>query len=583
MKPIAASFVGHTSGEFGRSFVFTGLIKVVRADSLSEVAPAFAELEGAAAAGHYAAGYVAYDAAAAFNPDLPDSSNNLDLPLLWFAIFAERRSMPFPPALTPPVTLKSRTTSPDASGYAQAIDAIHAAIARGETYQVNYTLRQRFSAPNDAAALFSTLCQTQQASFCAHIETGEVAIVSASPELFFSRQGEKIVMRPMKGTARRAPEAQADLAARAALAASPKERAENLMIVDLVRNDLARIAVTGSVQVESLFDVESYPTVHQLTSTVSAKLPLATTTFEIFAALFPCGSVTGAPKRRTMEIIRDLEIGPRGIYCGAIGFISPQESIFSVAIRTVVIDRRGGFAEIGIGSGITWDSQCAGEYAESLSKSSFLDIDPAPFALIESLLRQEKGGYFLLERHLQRLAASAEYFSFPCDPSAINRELQILDNRLAGAHKVRLLLGRDGAVTLSADPLLREARRSPLKILLAGRRVQSADPFLYHKTTRRDLYAEERGRFPQVDDVLFLNEAGEVTEATIHNLVLRKGGRLLTPPLACGLLPGTLRGELLAQGILEEEVVTVEDLRAAQGIWLINSVRGWRRAVLVER
>jgi para-aminobenzoate synthetase/4-amino-4-deoxychorismate lyase len=387
----------------------------------------------------------------------------------------------------------------------------------------------------------------------------------------------------MKGTARRAPESSADCAVRSALAATAKERAENLMIVDLVRSDLSRLAVTGSVQVESLFDVETYPTVHQLTSTVSAQLAPTTTTFQIFSALFPCGSVTGAPKRRTMEIIRDLEAAPRGLYCGAIGFVSPQESVFSVAIRTVVIDHASGEAELGIGSGVTADSSCAAEYAESFAKSRFLDIDPTPFELIESLRRQEKGGYFLLERHLQRLTASAEYFAFSWNRAAVLTELQQLDAELQGAQKVRLLLAKDGTVTLHAEPLPAARRRFPLTMLLSPQQVHTDDPFLFHKTTRRDLYNAERGRFPGVDEVLFCNDAGEVTEGSIHNLVLRQGGRLLTPALACGLLPGTLRGELLACGILREAVLTVRDLRGAEGLWLINSVRGWRRAVLVER
>lgn len=582
MRPITARFEGHAPGRFGRSFVFAGLIKVLRADSLAEVAPVFAELEAAVAAGSHAAGFVAYEAAAAFNPDLP-MGELPSTPLLWFALFRERREEKAAPLISSPrPALSPRITTPDAAGYAAAIAVIHDAIARGETYQVNYTLRQRFPAPVDSPALYSALCQTQQAPFCALIETGEVAIVSASPELFFARQGEKIVMRPMKGTSRRAAGSSADSAARAALAANPKERAENLMIVDLVRNDLSRLAVTGSVQVESLFDVESYPTVHQLTSTVSATLAEQTTLFQIFAALFPCGSVTGAPKRRTMEIIRDLEVAPRGIYCGAIGFLSPEESIFSVAIRTVVIDHRSGEAELGIGSGITWDSQCAAEYAESFAKSRFLDADPTPFSLIESLHRQEGGGYLLLERHLRRLASSADYFAIPCNGAALRGQLQLLDAELRGAHKVRLLLAGDGAMTLSAEPLLPAQGRAPLKMLLSPRRVQRDDPFLFHKTTRRDLYTAERGRFPHVDEILFCNEAGEVTEGSIHNLVLRLGGRLLTPALACGLLPGTLRGELLERGILTEAVVTLRELQEADGLWLINSVRGWRRAVLIE-
>lgn len=582
MRPISARFAAHSPGQFGRSFVFSGLIKVLSAESPEEVAPALAEVEAAVAAGYHAAGFVAYEAAVAFNPDLP-AAPPPGVPLLWFALFSERREETVTSFLVPsPPALVSRTTTPDAAGYAAAFAKIHGAIARGETYQVNYTLRQKFSAPVDVEEFFASLCHTQQAPFCALIETGDFAIVSASPELFFARQGGSIVMRPMKGTARRAPESAADALAKAALAASPKDRAENLMIVDLVRNDLSRIAVTGSVQVESLFDVETYPTVHQLTSTVRAELPTPTTLFQIFAALFPCGSVTGAPKRRTMELIRELERGPRGVYCGAIGFVSPGESLFSVAIRTVVINHGTGQAELGIGSGITWDSQTAAEYDESFAKSSFLDLDPRPFSLIETLRREAQGGYFLFERHLHRLSTSAAYFNFHLDLAPLRSALLALDLRLNGAGKVRLLLDRDGAFTLSPETLSANQGSQPLKLLLSKEQVQTDDPFLFHKTTRRDLYTAERKRFSQADEVLFCNQAGEVTEGSIYTLVVRKDGRLLTPALACGLLPGTLRGELLERGILSEAIVRVEDLRAADGIWLINSVRGWRRAVLIQ-
>lgn len=583
MNPVTVRFESHAPGEFGRSLVFSGLIKVLRADALAEVAPVFAELEAAVATGYHAAGFVAYEAAPAFNPDLP-AGHPPQSPLAWFAIFSGRRevvgtsTLPSVFPVSPP-----RTTTPDLENYEAAIARIHAAIARGETYQVNYTLRQRFLAPDNVDELFARLCHTQKASFCALIETGELAIVSASPELFFSRQKEKIVMRPMKGTAARATGATADQVARAALAANSKERAENLMIVDLVRNDLSRVAVTGSVQVASLFDVETYPTVHQLTSTIHAELKPETTTFAVFSALFPCGSVTGAPKRRTMEVIRDLEGVPRGIYCGAIGFVSPGESVFSVAIRTVVIDHASGQAELGIGSGVTWDSLVDAEYTESLDKSRFLDVDPAPFFLIESLRRPAKGGYLLLERHLQRLAASAEYFSFSFDRVVVLNQLEKLDAQLCGDHKVRLLLAPDGEATVNSEPIIAVKGAIPLRMVLSNQPAQRKNPFFFHKTTRRDLYNAERLRYPQADEILFTNEEGEVTEGTIYNLVLRKEGRLLTPALACGLLPGTLRAELLEQGIISEAIVTKKDLDEAEGLWLINSVRGWRRALLVER
>jgi para-aminobenzoate synthetase/4-amino-4-deoxychorismate lyase len=426
------------------------------------------------------------------------------------------------------------------------------------------------------------LCAAQPAPFCAWLDLGDIAIASASPELFFARSGQSISMRPMKGTAPRGGNATEDRRLAGQLANSPKERAENLMIVDLVRSDLGRVAVTGSVAVPALFAVESYPTLHQMTSTVTANLRAGISLGELFCALFPCGSVTGAPKRRSMEIIRELESGPRGLYCGAIGFVSPgDEMVFSVAIRTATLDLRRGIGELGVGSGVTADAEATAEYRECLGKAVFLTSQAEDLRLIETLRWDAGRGYILLEQHLRRLAASAEALGFACAPDELRRQLQAAVSSPGNRLKVRLLLAPDGSATIDTEPLIAPcAAAVPARVALAKTRIDPREPLLSHKTTWRPWYADVLERHPGCLDVLFCNVHDEVTEGTIHNLVVEKNGRLVTPPLRCGLLPGTLRGELLQRGIVTEEVILREELLAASRLWLINSVRGWRRVIL---
>lgn len=580
-----ALFESHSARDrFRASYRFAGLERVIEARTPDAVMPALAAVEAAVGQGLHAAGFVAYEAASGIDPTLPERGPLPGLPLLWFGVFRERIERDASDRAdgegSTAAVVGERRLSVDADRYAAAVAAIHEAIARGETYQVNYTLRQRFPVAGDPFTLYRRLAASQRAPFCAWLDTGDWRILSASPELFFARRGEEILMRPMKGTAPRAPEAAADRAAAQRLRDDPKERAENLMIVDLVRNDLGRIAETGSVRVESLFDVERYPTVHQLTSTVAARLRPGTTLREIFSALFPCGSVTGAPKRRTMELIAELEAEPRGLYCGAVGFVSPgEEAVFSVAIRTLVVDDKGR-AELGLGSGITWDARAEAEYAECLAKGRFVDMPPQDFRLIEALLCRD-GDCPRRERHLARLAASADYFGFRCDVPALRAALDEAGRVLRGKHKVRLLLARDGTFEFDGEPLAKGLGR-PLRVAPAMTPVDSRDWSRYHKTERRELLDDARRRRPEADEVIFVNERGELTEGSYHNLVLRLDGKLLTPALTCGLLPGVLRGELLERGIIAEAVLTLADLRRADGLWLINSVRGWRFALLVS-
>lgn len=560
-------------------FAFARQVGEIRAATPAEVGPAFEALERRVASGLHAAGFVCYEAASGIDEALPAGSPHA-MPLLWFGLYEERRAEPFPRHDAPFHGTDWRPSLGEEQ-YGSTVETIRELIAAGETYQVNFTLRQRFAFAGCPRSFFSELCRSQPTPYNCYLECGRWRILSASPELFFSLTGEKLVTRPMKGTAPRGRWWEEDVARKEQLRRTPKEAAENLMIVDLLRNDMGMVSQTGSVRVTSLFDVESHPTVHQMTSTIESRLQEGVTPRQLFQALFPCGSVTGAPKRRSMEIIDRLESDPRGLYTGSLGYFSPGgEAKFSVAIRTAVIDSETGCGEIGIGSGITWDATADAEYRECLEKERFAREKRPEFHLIESLLHEE-GSYFLLERHLERLTRSAGYFSFPFDAAAVRHTLAEAAAGLdcARRYKVRLLLFPDGATSCEAAEIPEPA--AELKASFARQGVDSNDPFLFHKTSRRELYQQELSMQSGVQEVIFLNERDEITEGTYSNVVARIGGRDFTPSLSCGLLPGTLREELLARGEIEEKILKREDLERAEALYLVNSVRKWRRATLV--
>jgi para-aminobenzoate synthetase/4-amino-4-deoxychorismate lyase len=364
---------------------------------------------------------------------------------------------------------------------------------------------------------------------------------------------------------------------------SEKNRAENVMIVDMVRNDMGRIAALGSVEVRSLYEVEKYPTLWQMTSTVKAKTGAGLC--EIMQALFPPASITGAPKRRTMQIIAELEQTPRRIYTGSVGFIGPgRKAQFNVAIRTVLVDKAKGQAEYGVGGGIVWDSVDRMEFEECRTKARILTQKMPDFSLLETILWTPEQGYFLLPYHLTRLMDSAAYFSFSAERDAIRTNLDSLAHTLPKtAHKVRLLLAKDGGITLQSE-VLHDTVAQPLHVCLAATAVDSANPFLYHKTTNRVVYEQALAACPGYSDVILWNEKGEVTESSIANIVVELDGELYTPPIPCGLLPGTYRAYLLEQGKLKERVIHKEDLVRSAHIYLVNSVRKEREVVVdIER
>ncbi|CAL8970337.1 Aminodeoxychorismate synthase component 1 [Rhodoplanes serenus] len=571
--------------------------RIVVAWEPGEVDAALAEIEAAVAAGRHAAGFLAYELAYALEPRLaPLMPARRTVPLLWFAIVEEPAEIPDDdgaadvdpaagePADDPRPRREDVIPEWDAAAYQHRFDRVKRYITAGDVYQVNLTFRARFAC-RSPRRLYEVLRRAQPTPFGAYIETPDFTILSCSPELFFECAGGRIVTRPMKGTAARERDPDSDRAAARRLVEDEKTRAENLMIVDLMRNDLGRLARLGSVRVDRLFETETHPTLHQLTSTVSADLATDGVT-ALVRALFPPGSVTGAPKIRAQEIIAALETSPRGVYTGAIGHFAPGgRARFNVAIRTVVVDRDGR-AEIGVGGGVVHDSVAAAEHAEALLKMRFLTVSADDgLGLIETLRWERASGFVRLDRHLARLGASAVQLGFVLDPATVRARLHAAvaaatEERL----RVRLVLRRCGTVTVEAGPIVDLDR---MHVRLAGTPVDPHDWRLRHKITERARYdgARRAAEAEGFDEVLFVNTRGELTEGSFTTLFVALPGEdvLLTPALACGLLPGCLRAELLESGRAREAVLTTEDLARATAIHVGNSLRGLLPAVLAQR
>jgi para-aminobenzoate synthetase/4-amino-4-deoxychorismate lyase len=597
--------------------LFTAPLRECVARRPAEIPGLFAAIEAAVAEGHSAAGFFAYECGHCFEPSVPVREGG-DGPLAWFGIY--ERGYRFdhetgrfvdgePPGLEELRGSTSRGNaeldaatalniaaefgvSPDE--YARRIAAIHEWIRAGDVYQLNFTAPWKIESHGGAGALYAALRARQPVAYGAflHWYRGR-RILSFSPELFFRVEpygaARRIVTRPMKGTAQRGRTTREDRERAEWLCNDPKNRSENVMIVDLLRNDLGRLAKFGTVRAEKLFEPERYPTLWQMTSTVTAELRAEVGFERIFRALFPCGSITGAPKVRAMQLIAEIEDGPRGVYTGAIGFFSPRESVFNVAIRTLELD--GARGVMGTGSGIVIDSEAASEYRECLLKAEFLtrasDRMPAEFSLVETMLWD--GGFPLMELHLDRLTDSAEYFGFPCERGQVRAALMahaqaFSANASSPAWKVRLLLDREGGLTIADEPLAASDPARMGRVRIAGERTDSSDPMLFHKTTHRPLYAKAFAEAARdgLDDVLFLNARGELTEGAINNVLVEDDGRWYTPPVECGLLAGVYRRHLLetrakAEKRIEERVLHEEDLQSADAIYLANAVRGLRR------
>ncbi len=557
--------------------------EVVSVSHIDNVVPELERIETAVnEQGLYAAGFISYEASPAYDSALRVHPAS-DFPLLWFGLYPKAEKMTLP-ALPDKITHIPGQWTPSVSkaGYDEAIACVKAHIAQGNTYQVNYTFRLNATFSGDARSLFLELMAVQETKYAAYIDTGRFAVCSASPELFFSLNGEELRLRPMKGTAPRGMTLSEDKSQALQLHYSEKNRAENIMIVDMIRNDAGRIAVPGSVTVPKCFEVEKYPTVWQMTSTVTAKTDASLC--NIMAALFPCASITGAPKSSTMNIIANLETTPRNVYTGCIGLIAPERKArFSIAIRTVIADRETKQAEYGVGGGIVWDSDTEGEYEECKIKARVLSESRPDFSLLESLLWEPETGYFLTDYHIRRMSDSAEYFDFPFDAENIREKLGEISRSFdkKKSYKVRLLLSKQGTVSCQSQPIDMNLS-APVRIGLSLSPVNSGNPFLYHKTTYRQMYETAVKNCPGADDVILYNERGEVTETTIANIVIQYKGKRITPPVRCGLLAGTFRAYLMDQGEIEEDIIPVAMLAKSEHIYVINSVRLWRKAVLAS-
>lgn len=561
--------------------VFSNPEKVLQTYNLEEVPTIFQQLEDYTKKGYYAAGYVAYEAAPAFDSNMAVHRNG-KYPLIWFGIFGHPLSWneESDPEEGFAVSEWELNTSP--VEYRKRIEQIKRAIEEGDTYQVNYTDRLSARFEGSDFSFYRQLTRNQESDYSAYLNLGDFRILSASPELFFSVEYGKLKTKPMKGTAPRGRTIKEDEKLIHQLSTSKKEQAENLMIVDLLRNDLSKIAKPGSVKVTHLFEAETYPTVHQLTSTIEADLKENSSLLDWFRALFPCGSITGAPKISTMRYISELESSPREVYCGAIGFITPERNAkFNVPIRTVLIDKKNNSAVYGVGGGITWDSTSAGEYQELHAKAKLLTEHRPVFHLLESL-KLENGNYPLLPYHLKRLEDSAAYFNFTLDKIKIEEALlRYSESNRTGCHKVRLLAKKSGQFSVESSSV--HGSPEVVSAVLASEPVSDADPFLFHKTTNRSVYNKlEESKPKEVFAVLMWNQSNEVTEFTIGNVVMEIAGRYYTPPLSSGLLPGTFRQYLLDNRRIEEKVFHKDQLNEVDAVWFINSVRGWIKVNIVH-
>lgn len=562
--------------------------RVLVAHHIDEVKPVLEAVHAAAEAGHWCVGHVRYEAAPAFDAAL--QVHAADGPLVWFEVHDGAPSAwPSAEAAGPAEARATWLPTLARPDFDAAIARIHQAIGDGELYQVNYTAPWAGTVSGEGTALFDALLRAQPGGYAACFTAGDEQVLSVSPELFFDWQasaaGGSILARPMKGTAARGATPALDAAAAERLRASPKERAENVMIVDLLRNDLSRIAEPHTVRVPELFHTQALPTVWQMTSDVQARTRTGLRLPDVFAALFPCGSVTGAPKVRAMQLIRELERQPRGIYCGAIGVVRPDghggiAATFNVPIRTVVT--RGTQARCSIGSGITASAEAGAEWLEWLHKQAFLARASEPFEVLETLALVD-GVYRHQAEHLARMAEAAQHFGYPWQPAAVHACLQSLAAQHGrGPWRVRLLLDRFGQPRAEAFAL--QPTATPVRLQLAPRPLAEAHgEWVRFKTTRRAHYAAfAPAPGSGIFDTVLFNAEGEITESTFGNLAMQMDdGRWLTPPLACGLLPGVGRAVALREGRVQEGVVRVQDLHRVRRWAFINSLRGWLDAELV--
>jgi len=572
-----------------RSYLFSNPLKIISCYRLEDVKDAFFELEDFLSKGYYAAGFISYEAGFSFEENLKGLRLDPGFPLIWFGIykkpiiFRHREKIDLFTNKNSTYSINNLRFNISRKKYVDNIKKIKNFIKRGDTYQVNYTFKYKFNFSGSLHGFYEDLKSKQSVSYSSRIKTPEFSILSLSPELFFRKNKALMEVRPMKGTIDRGRDADQDRRNIEILSQSLKDRSENVMIVDLLRNDLGRISRAGTVATERLFEVERYETLLQMISIVKAKLKKNVSLYELFRAIFPSGSVTGAPKISTMKIINSLEKEPRRVYTGSAGFFAPNgDAVFNVAIRTVLINNKTKKGEMGVGSGVVIDSEPYKEFEECKLKADFITKKKADFKLIETILWQPDKGYFLLKEHIDRLSSSCEYFNFKFDKKYIRRMLKGLEKEFKNRfdYRVRLLLGSDGNVKSSFSRISNNAVVQ--KVRFSDKRVSSRHVFLYHKTTDRELYNKEHKKWKKKGyfDIIFTNEKNQITEGAISNIIIKKGKAYYTPPVESGLLNGVFRKSLLKKIPLKEKVLYKKDVLCANEVYMVNSVRGMKRVEL---
>ena len=562
-------------------------VEIIEAWNPDEVGPALKKMETLNQQGLYLAGYFSYELGYLLENTLTSLlPADRAGPLLQFGAFKTFSTKALPKSK--PAKIGWMTPAWTKSEYVEKFKRVAAYIKAGDVYQINLTFPMQGKYKGDAAGLYHFLKKRQPVHYGGVIALSDTPIVTLSPELFFEQNGDQINMRPMKGTIKRGATEIEDAALAKTLQSDVKNRAENLMIVDLLRNDLSRISKPGSVKVDDLFSIETYPSLHTMTSGIRAHLKPSIAFDHLLRALFPCGSVTGAPKIRAMQIIHELETVPRNAYCGAIGMIDPATEIheararFNVGIRTLTL-RQDGSLTYPVGSGVVADSTGASEYEECLLKAAFLT--GGQFKLIETIGWDGSIGFMHLDLHLQRLAASAFVFGYAFKKRDVQDALYNAAQNLKGPHKIRLTLDHSGTVETSATQLKLDSVNAKWPVVISKNRLKSRDRLLRHKTTQRHLYDNELARLKALvncKEALFFNEKDELCEGSYTNIFLVKDGVMLTPALRSGLLPGVLRKALLATRDCKAKVLTRNDLLNADEIWIGNSVRGLVRARLLD-
>lgn len=554
---------------------FSEPIQIVTAQTTNEIISCLETIQQAINNGFYAAGYISYEAAPAFDQSLPVKSGNM-MPLLWFGIFEKPiyQELKYVDKNSAHPYTKSWKSLVSLESYNQNFMHIQQEIEKRQTKQVNYTIPFESTFSSDPLSLYKQLEAAQSANYSAYLNIGDFSIISASPELFFHLKDNEIITKPMKGTIDRGLTYEEDIKQAQKLKNARKEQNENNLIVDLMCNELEKIAVAHTVKIPKLHTIEKYPTLYQMTSTITAKLKDHVELLDIFKTLFPCGSITGIPKKETMKIITDIETLPREVYCGAIGYITPQnEAIFNVPIRTVWIDKKSQVAQYGVGGAITSDSNKESEYEEILIKTALLSKPQTEFKLIESF-GLINGEYICFAEHIKRLEESAKYFAFDLHLDKIQNELISLSQEYKqGTWKVRLLVDNNGHYNIEINQIKPPANN--LKVKLAYDPIDQKNLFLYHKTTNRTIYEENKIKNESIFDTLLWNENDEITEFTMGNIVVEMNHQLYTPPIKCGLLAGTFRAHLLEKGEITERIIRKEELKHCDHIWFINSVRKW--------